>query len=181
MFFFLVFFAGLFLKPQDYLTLDLSHLSLAGQQRQHVWNVVETDTTPPRSLIPRSCDGSPLNCLWFVFFTTPLVFSKEWGWNFSKNSSECLMIYMKDVWNDDAKKQTQGELMLHEIFDLPQFFWWYGKPDPQSCLEGPYSSWFQVNTASMADFPVLCFIVRSLRHKFHWFFLRGTVTFEKQV
>ena len=93
-FFFVVFFAGLFLKPQDYLTLDLSHLSLAGQQRQHVWNVVETDTTPPRSLIPRSCDGSPLNCLWFVFFTTPLVFSKEWGWNFSKNSSECLILIL---------------------------------------------------------------------------------------
>eukprot|EP00434_Breviolum_minutum_P008563 symbB.v1.2.007554.t2/scaffold432.1/size246310/4 len=43
------------LAQDDYLTLDLSHLSLAGQQRQHVWNVVETDTgaTPPRSLIPR--------------------------------------------------------------------------------------------------------------------------------
>ena len=29
---------------------------------------------------------------------------------------------MKDVWKDDAKKQTQGELMLHEVFDSPQFF-----------------------------------------------------------
>ena len=60
-------------SPQDYLTLDRSHLSLAGQQRQHVWNVVETDTgaTPPRSLIPRSfqmADGVLFELFFLLIF-----------------------------------------------------------------------------------------------------------------
>ena len=122
-----VFFCGLFLKPQDYLTLDLSHLSLAGQQRQHVWNVVETDTdNPPRSLIPRFlADGRPAELFLDGFFYTPppLVFSKECeGWNFGKNSSKMLDDIHEGFYEKTMQKnKTQGELMLHEVFDLPKF------------------------------------------------------------
>ena len=65
---------------KDYLTLDLSHLSLAGQQRQHVWNVVETDATPPRSLIPRSlADGRSAELFMICFFLHPLWFFQKSG------------------------------------------------------------------------------------------------------
>lgn len=60
--------------------MDLSHLSLAGQQRQHVWNVVETDATPPRSLIPRSlADGRSAELFMICFFLQPLWFFQKSG------------------------------------------------------------------------------------------------------
>lgn len=66
--------------------------------------------------------ADPLNCLWFVFFYNPSGFFKRVGVEFFKKQLPMLDDVNEGCMKRRCKKQTQGELMLHEVFDSPQFF-----------------------------------------------------------